>query len=217
MRRKNSRRNQKLYKMKGCSKSKTYKKYLGGSAADVNLAYPSNNVQTSPNPFLAYTGKGGSSAAMVPQNISSAYPSTGPPSTGFNFLNPQTQKGGCGCGIQLGGNNNHRVGCKCSSCKLLSMAGGSYPNGLVGSHWTPSVSGWPGVDGISGDRNSYSLNTYSPNDVSRQMVNVGANPPFSIGGTKSRKSKNIYKKHNHKDNKKNHKKEEHYPTFWVKI
>ena len=57
MRRKNSRRNQKLYKMKGCSKSKSFKKYLGGSPSNINLAYPSSNVQTSPNPFLAYTGK----------------------------------------------------------------------------------------------------------------------------------------------------------------
>ena len=57
MSRKNSRRNQKVYRMKGCSK-KTRKNYLGG-AADINLAYPSNNVKTAPNPFLAYTGKGG--------------------------------------------------------------------------------------------------------------------------------------------------------------
>jgi hypothetical protein len=57
-------------------------------------------------------------------------------------------------------------------------AGIPYPDGLVGSPWTPNVSGWPGVNGIPGDSNYYSENTYK-NDISRQMVDVGANPPFS--------------------------------------
>jgi hypothetical protein len=42
-----------------------------------------------------------------------------------------------------------------------------YPNGTVGNNWTPSVSGWPGVDGISSNRNFLSLNTY-PNDPQTQ-------------------------------------------------
>jgi len=203
-------KSQKYYKMKGCSK--TRKNYLGGKP-NSNLAYPSSNVPTVPNPFLAYTGKGGASCSggITPSNLAynqntngsnHAYPSTGPISTGFNFLNPQTQKGGCGCGLQFGGNDNHRSGCKCSSCKMSQKGGSSsisnngipYPNGLVGSPWTPSVSGWPGVDGVPGDSNYYKLNTYSPNDVSRQMINVGAAPPFSIGGKKIKKGKKCYKK-----------------------
>ena len=58
-----------------------------------------------------------------------------------------------------------------------------YPNGLAGSPWTPAISGWPGVDGIQGDRNHFPLNTYK-NDISRQMVDVGPNPPFVVGGRK---------------------------------
>ena len=66
--------NQRMYKMRGCSKSRknrtrtrtnkrtrTRNHYLGGTSsmgADLNLAYPSNNVQTTKSPFLAYTGKG---------------------------------------------------------------------------------------------------------------------------------------------------------------
>ena len=46
MTKKASRKNQKIYRMKGCSK--TRKNYLGG---DNNLAYPSNNVPKVPNPF----------------------------------------------------------------------------------------------------------------------------------------------------------------------
>jgi len=194
---KKSQKHQKLYKMKGCSKN-SRKNHLGGTS----LAYPSNNIKTEPNPFLAYTGKGGYS--------NPAYPSSGPKANGFNFLNSQTQRGGnCGCGLQMGGScgmstcpmamvqtgGSHRVGCRCSTCKRKEMRGGSsmnnngilYPNGLVGSPWTPNVSGWPGVDGIAGDRNYLGYNTYEPNDVSRQMINIGAQHPFTIGGRKNQK------------------------------
>ena len=228
--RRKSNKHQKLYKMKGCSK-RSRKNHLGGSSGDINLAYPSNNVETQPNPFLAYSGKGGSSCNSIsspnlaPTNTNGSnpvYPSTGPSAGGFNFLNSQSQRGGnCGCGLQMGGGfgmgmgsgmgmgcgagtcpyaaaqtgGSHRIGCRCSTCKTKQMGGGSmlsnngipYPNGLVGSPWTPSSSGWPGVDGITGDRNYLGLNTYQPNDVSRQMIATGAQPPFSIGGRKTRK------------------------------
>jgi hypothetical protein len=227
--RKSSRKNQKIYKMKGCSK-KTLKnkKYLGGSttsAADVNLAYTGKPIQTVPNPFLAYTGKGGSSCSSnltpslaIPVNTNAAdktLPNTGPVSLGglgTPFLNPQGAQrgGGCGCGMPLlsggakrGGcgplcavgfmvGGKHRVGCKCSSCKM-SMKGGNkgipYPDGLVGSPMTSQPSGWPGVDGIQGDRNYIAPNNYHT-DVQTAMISTGAQPPFSIGGSrKSRKQK----------------------------
>ena len=209
---KNSQKHQKLYKMKGCSK-KSRKNHLGGTS----LAYPSNNIKTAPNPFLAYTGKGGFSN-LPPTNTNganSAYPSTGPKEGGFNFLNSQTQRGGnCGCGLQMGGGcgmstcpmamtmaqtgGSHRFGCRCSTCKRKHQNGGTssmsnngilYPNGLVGSPWTQNVSGWPGVDGIVGDRNYLGYNTYEPNDVSRQMIDTGAQPPFTIGGRRTRKGR----------------------------
>ena len=216
-RKKTSSKHQRLYKMKGCSK-KTRKNYLGGSSilgADINLAYPGNNIPTVPNPFLAYTGKGGSCGNLTPNlNIPSntnamdkTVPNTGPPSDGYNFLNPQgLQRGGCGCGIPLMGGSSkkggcgpclsglmvggkrHRLGCKCSSCKMKGgklMKGGNpgipYPDGLVGEAWTPAIGGWPGVNGVQGDRNYLPVNDYKT-DISRQMIYTGANPPFSIGG-----------------------------------
>jgi hypothetical protein len=212
--RRKSQKRQKLYKMKGCSK-KSRKNHLGGS----NLAYPTNNIKTVPNPFLAYTGKGGSSCGnsisannLAPVNTNGANPanpSTGPLPGGFNFLNSQSKTGGgCGCGLQMGGGcgmgtcpymtqngGAHRMGCRCSTCKKTQKGGmmgnnGAYPDGLVGSPWTPKESGWPGVDGISGDRNYLGYNTYEPNDVSRQMINTQAQPPFSVGGRrKTRKGR----------------------------
>jgi hypothetical protein len=197
-------KSQKLYRMKGCNKSR--KKFCGGeSKSDMGLAYPSNNVPTVPNPFLAYTGKGGSSLNAA------AYPSAGPPAGGFNFLNPQnTQRGGsCGCGLQSGGRT--QKGGMCPSCLLpLAMLGGKYrrarkynkhkrtmkggtgnngipyPNGLVGSAWTSNMSTWPGVDGIDGNRNYLELNKY-PTDPQTAMIATGAQPPFSIGGGRKKR------------------------------
>jgi len=244
MGKKNSRRNQKLYKMKGCSK-KNRRSYLGGKPANINLAYPTSNIPTVPNPFLSYTGKGGAcSSTLAPSNLDSpqninganpAYPSSGPTSSGFGFLNPQgTQHGGaqtgsissqlhqmvknsgttgqkggsCGCGMPFmtGGKKggmcpmcsvgfmvggSHRRGCKCTSCKMKGGSGNNgipYPDGLVGSPWTPAISGWPGVDGISGDRNYIAPNNYNT-DISRQIVDVGANPPFLTGGRRTRRKR----------------------------
>jgi hypothetical protein len=235
MGRKNSRKNEKFYRMKGCSK-KTRKNYLGGSA-DANLAYTGKNISTIPNPFLAYTGKGGACSSMspslaMPVNINAfnkTMPNTGPANTGepaTYFLNPSgTQrggscgscgvpfmKGGCGsCGVMKGGRRkkggcgplcapgfmvggNHRIGCKCSSCKTMggSQFGGNpgipYPNGLVGSPWTPSTQGWPGVDGVQGNSNFLAPNEYKT-DVQTSIISTGAQPPFSIGGKKTRKQR----------------------------
>ena len=182
---------QKIYCMKGCSstckiKSHNPKKYLGGSPV---LAYPSTEVPRVPNPFLAYTGN---------QNVDVSdkiYPSTGPAPNGFNFLNPQNflhggknkQTGGCGCNLM-----SQSGGSKCD----LAMKGGScsnggipYPNGLLGNSWTPNPAGWPGVDNIAMDRNHLGYNTYSPVDVSREMVNEFPNPFKIICGGKSIKTK----------------------------
>jgi hypothetical protein len=176
---------QNMYNMKGCSKTKTKtrknKLFLGG-ATDLRLAYPSKGL----------------------------------PSGGFDFLNPQT--GGCdgqcaiikGGAIMKGGNKSHKCNCACKTCqnagahsstctckacqkKRAMIKGGAslpYPNGLLGNAWTPSISGWPGVDGISMGRNHLAYNTYD-NDVSRQMRDVGANPPFTyLKGGKRRKTSN---------------------------
>jgi hypothetical protein len=82
------------------------------------------------------------------------YPSRGPPSGGFNFVNP----------IQLekGGNNNKR---------------GGYPNGLVGAAYNSFTNNLPGVKGIPGDANHYPLNK-NPVLQTLSYQNIGANPPF---------------------------------------
>lgn len=172
---KNKKSMKQKYKMKGCSKTCKNKKtkYLGGTTS-----------------------------------IKGAYPSQGPPRNGYNFLNP-IASGGCGgqCSSShnMSGGSKHRMNCRCAMCKQ-SMKGGNnpmpYPNGLLGNAWTPSISGWPGVDGINMNRNHLGYNTYSPNDVSRQMRDVGPAPPFTYlnGGKMKSKMKNKSKSKTKKQN-----------------
>ncbi len=197
---KKSSKKQKLYKMKGCSK--TRKHYLGGS----NLAYTGKQTSFLPNPNLAYTGSGGS---LNTNGVNPALPNTGPVYTGQPtvFNSPQQSGGGCGCGLMKGGGmchacasgmtgGSHRIGCRCSDCKMggsmkEEMKGGNagipYPNGLVGSSWKSDINTWPGVNGVPGDSNHYPMNNYNT-DISRQMKDVGANAPFK-GGRRRRSRK----------------------------
>ena len=182
--------------MKGCNKKKYRKKYLGCSNPDMNLAYPSNNVPTVPNPHLAYTGS---------KTDAAAYPARGPAAGGWGFLNSQIirgggQKGGsCSTCMASGLQSGGQRGGSCSTCmtnmgNMGNMLGGSgnngipYPNGLAGSPWTPASSGWPGVDGVGGNRNYLAPNEYKV-DPQTAMVATGANPPFSVGGRRRRKQK----------------------------
>lgn len=205
-----SKKNQKFYKMKGCSK-KTCKNYLGGSASNINFAYP-GNVPTVPNPFLAYTNKKGGAANLgtslaMPINTNASdktLPNTGPinKGPGTPFLNYQgAQRGGtCGASCMNGfmvGGAKHRTHCRCSDCKMMGgqenvLMGGNagipYPNGLVGSPWSPPSNGLPGVNGVQGDNNYFAPNNYHT-DVQTAMISTGAQPPFSIGGRKSHKNK----------------------------
>jgi hypothetical protein len=219
MSKKFSRINQKVYRMKGCSK-KTRKNYLGGTP-DTPLAYTGKYHPPLHNPFLAYTGKGGTcnenltTNTNIPLNTNAndkTIPNTGPPvgipTSMTNQAGPQ-KGGNCGCGgipilsggkskKKIGGNcgalcgmsytagGSHRIGCKCSTCKVKQTGGNPgipYPAGLAGSPWNSDISSWPGVDGIQGNRNYSALNTY-PTDVQTEMISPGSNPPFVVGGKK---------------------------------
>jgi len=82
-------------------------------------------------------------------------------------LRQNTQKGGCGsCITQKGGST--------------SMSGP-----LVGSPWRENVWGWPGVDGISGNRNFLDYNNYHVDPQTQVMPHN-----FRNGYTGGRKLKN---------------------------
>jgi len=196
---------QKLYKMRGCSKKNKSRKHHGGS--NMNLAYTGKPIFSIPNPHLAYTGtnvSGGSNinSSNMRTNTNAenpVYPNTGGPPASQNWLNSSMLRGGS-CGLLKGG-AKHRTGCKCSNCKgqkggnglpygqgLPEMKPILAPNGLTGESWAPDFK-WPGTNNIGGDHNHYALNTYSPVDISRQMQDLGAQPPFLGGGKRKQKNK----------------------------
>jgi hypothetical protein len=135
------------------------RKKRGGNATVLSLAYPADTKSYASNPNLAFTGYKNPNVGPPNSALANAYPNPGPTPTGFNFLNP-----------------------------LQGQLGGKYPNGLTGETWNANTSSWPGVKPVDSNGNHYALNTYK-NDVSRQMVDLGAAPPFNIGGRRKRRSK----------------------------
>jgi len=149
MSKKGSRSNQKVYKMRGCSKN-TRRRHLGGST-DAPLAYTGEHVFSLPNPNLAYTGKQPLLGGAIPgsmintpmaQNTNGgnpAYPNTGPPKppsggTIFNSVmpqhggtcsscnNPLMTGGCCGCGSGMtGGRRRKSRKNKGGTCGLCAM------------------------------------------------------------------------------------------------
>jgi hypothetical protein len=100
--------------------------------------------------------------------------------------------GGCNCGLV--GGRKHKQSCMCSLCKR----GGSFykpaapiPGPFIGQPWTPLVPTWPGVDGVSSNRNYLEQNMYK-NDpqtmmklqsgggiIPQDLVNLGRNLVFN--------------------------------------
>lgn len=145
-----------------CNCNQTSKVFTGGDALNLSLAYTGKHVPLSPSPYAAYVGKGGNHAASV----NKAYPIVKDTGGTMGWLNSgQTIRGGG-----------------------MTGPGTSYANGLVGSSWSSNPETWSGVNGVGGDGNHLSLNTYN-NDISRQMLDIGANYPFNgmlSGGGRSR-------------------------------
>lgn len=192
---KRGRKSQKMYKMKGCKKTSRIYLGRGGKLTNLDLAYPTDKLFSVPNPNLAYVGRGGSTNINAKNPI---MPNTGPVplERGIVPIPPASmQRGGdCGCntGMKLFG-GGHRSGCRCSQCKkpkgqsggnglpfglgMPQMNGIPFPNGLTGQSWNAN-GGWPGTGNVTDNFNHYADNTYN-NDISRQMLDIGANPPFS--------------------------------------
>jgi hypothetical protein len=218
-----TRRHQKIYKMKGCSKKRSKKNLRGGRvSSDTYLAFTGKELINSPtNPHLAYSGRGGGELSPIPDvmspnfsqnlyggnpapantgpyNLTNAYPARDPPfnakaNTITNMGYMQRGGNGCSlCNLMNGGkkmkNGKKMKGGNCNG--QCGLVGGRTldPQGLVGKPWTPNITGWPGVDGIAGDRNYLDYNQYKV-DPQTALISVGANRPFLFGGKKKRSLK----------------------------
>ena len=123
-------RKQKMYNMKGCSKSRSKRRMSGG------------------------LGCGSYGCPIAP----------------FSWKQMQQQQGGsCGTCNQNGGNSFYKPPAP-------------IPGPFVGQSWTPELSRWPGVNGISGDSNYLAQNLYNHGDPQTMM---------KLGGSKRNKSKRI--------------------------
>lgn len=156
------RRTQKLYKMKGCSKKCKGGKGVGkkgwkGGCKGGKKTRGGGVGGPRKHLFVTYTG--GADVAPVTTQA-----------PGGGVFGSQT--GGCGCSTSLGVSQSGGS-CGASMCPL--QGGGS---ALVGSAWNPAS---PGALPVP---NHLALNTYSPVDISRQMLATGAQPPFGGGGAR---------------------------------
>ena len=171
------RRSQKLYKMKGCSKKCKGGKGVGkkGGKGGCKGGKKTRGGVGGPRKHLFVTYTGG--ADVVPVETQAP---------GNSVFGSQT--GGCGCSTSLGGSGGASGGQSGGSCgaSMCPLQGGG--SALVGSAWNPASPGQMPVP------NHLALNTYSPVDISRQMLATGAQPPFSVGGARGGRRRRMYKK-----------------------
>jgi hypothetical protein len=158
---KNSKK-QKVYNMKGCSKSRNKCK----SRKLVNRKLVNRKLVN--RKLVGGQGCGAYGCPLAP----------------FSWKQMQQRGGDCSvtqCAPILG---TAQTGGTCG-CDL-SMKGGSnfykpaepIPGPFIGKIWTPSISGWPGVDGIGSNRNYLANNLYNAGDPQTMM---------KLGGSKRRK------------------------------
>ena len=158
--RKNKSKKQRLYNMKGCSKTKSKsrsksrtRKQRGGYGCG---AY---GCPLAPFSWRQMQQRGGKYADVM----------NGDPILGT------AQNGGT-----------------CGTCSAPLMTGGSFykpaapmPGPFIGQAWSPSISTWPGVDGVSNNRNYLENNLYNRGDPQTMM---------KLGGSKRKKSKSMNKR-----------------------
>jgi hypothetical protein len=194
------RKTQKIYNMKGCSSlgkckkaGKTKKMCWGAQKGGCGcvmsgggrmrrhkkmLAYPGSNSQAQAQftkGILAYTPQNGG------QNLNLPYGQTPPFNNEFppGVSQPQNLRGGgvVDEAVVFGPVNNYG-----GRRRRKGGNSGKWPDGLVGSPWTPNVNTWPGVDGISGDRNYLAYNNYKYDPQTQGVINGRA-----LSGGKTRK------------------------------
>jgi len=186
--RKTMKRTQKLWNMKGCSKSKS-KKNLGGKSKKRGGCW--------------WKKSGGSRVCKKcgPNCRCGPNCNCGHKCPGNCYLKgkrSRKQRGGnCGCGLQMGGG----CGCGlqmggCGSCLgggVAVQSGGGINNGgppFVGGPWTPKISDWPGVAGKDGQTNYFSDNKYLV-DPQRTMISERDQQTYMAGGSRKRRAGGI--------------------------
>lgn len=69
------------------------------------------------------------------------------------------------------------------------LAPSPLPSPVIGSPWKGEVGDWPGVNGVGGDKNYYSLNTYATDPQTQGVQLYSGGPPSFYRGGKRRRRK----------------------------
>jgi hypothetical protein len=173
--RKTMKRTQKLFNMKGCSKSKR------------NLGRKSKKQGGCWDMKKRGGARGGARRGARVCN-KCGYICHG---TCLKGKRSTKQRGGnCGCGVQMGGG---QMG-GCTSCLGggVQSGGGINNSGtpLLGTPWTPKINDWPGVAGKDGQTNYFSDNQYLV-DPQRSMISERDQQTYMLGGSRKRRAGGI--------------------------
>ena len=105
-------------------------------------------------------------------------------------------KKGCKCYICMHRHNKSMKGGQCTACANPGLMKGGYgfykpaspiPGPFVGNAWGPSVSQWPGVDGIGANRNYLSKNMYYQDPQTMMILGGKRNKITKRTKTKTKK------------------------------
>lgn len=166
-----SKRTQKLWKMKGCAKSR---RNLGGKRGGCW--------------WKKTGGKKGKSRKQWGGNCGCGLQLGGGCGCGLQLGG--AQKGGCSSclsgGVQMGGRAGVQMGGRAGG--QMGGAGGINYGGpaLVGAPWSGKISDWPGVSGKDGQTNFFSLNEYKSVDPQTSMISERDQQTFMKGGRRLR-------------------------------
>lgn len=195
-----TKKTQKLWNMKGCSKSKS-KRNLGGKSRKRGGCWwkksggshkcgPSCTCRSKHNckyncPLKEKTRKqrGGDCGCGLQM---------GGKQSGGKQSDGKQRGGNCGCGLQMGG---QKGGCQqCLGGGVTVQSGGGI--GYIGSPtygkpWTPEISGWPGVSGQQGQTNFFSLNKYDKPYLQTEQISERDQITYMKGGSRRRRAGGI--------------------------
>jgi len=173
---------QKLWNMKGCSKSK---KNLGGKSKKRGGYKRSGSHKCGPS-----------------CTCRSKYNCRYNCSCNLKEKSRKQRGGNCGCGLQMGGlqmrglqMGGQKGGCQqCLGGGVAVQSGGGIGyigNPTVGKPWTPEISGWPGVSGQQGQTNFFSLNKYDKPYLQTEQISERDQQTYMKGGSRRRRAGGI--------------------------
>lgn len=171
---------QKLWNMKGCSKSK---RNLGGKSKKRGGYKRSGSHKCH---------KCGPSCACK-----SKYNCRHNCSCNLKEKTRKQRGGNCGCGLQMGGlqMGGQKGGCQqCLGGGVAVQSGGGIGyigNPTVGKPWAPEISGWPGVSGQQGQTNFFSLNKYDKPYLQTEQISERDQQTYMKGGSRRRRAGGI--------------------------